>query len=300
MALAPEPVIAGLAGRQHGVVTRPQLLRAGVSANAIDHRVKARWLRPIHRGVYVIDPMAGAHTRAMAAVLAAGPGAVLSHRSAAVEWRLIPDLGGAVTVEVTVPHGRDGGRHRPRIRAHRVSSLASDEVAKLNGMAITSASRTLLDIASIVRYREVEQAVARAESQGLTSHAKLMALLARHPRWPGRGALRAILGEESGPALTRSKAEERFLALVRKARMPEPEVNVKTQGYEVDFYWRENRLVVEIDGRAYHSSARSFQRDRDRDGVLVAAGLRVMRVTWYQVVNEPEVLLVRLAQALAR
>ncbi|MGH7502427.1 MAG: endonuclease domain-containing protein [Longimicrobiales bacterium] len=112
--------------------------------------------------------------------------------------------------------------------------------------------------------------------------------------------LLALIERGASPPLTRSAAEEHFLGLIRKAQLREPEVNMQVEGYEVDFVWRSERLVVEIDGRAFHSSDRSFESDRRRDGVLVAAGLRVMRVTWRQIVNEPEALLVRLTQALAR
>jgi very-short-patch-repair endonuclease len=123
-------------------------------------------------------------------------------------------------------------------------------------------------------------------------------LLARHPGRPGSPALRALLDRDSDPALTRSEAEARLLTLVRKGRLREPETNVLVCGYEVDFLWRRERLVVEVDGFAFHSSQRAFERDRRRDGRLLTAGYRIMRVTWRQLTEEPEVLLVRLARIL--
>jgi very-short-patch-repair endonuclease len=109
-----------------------------------------------------------------------------------------------------------------------------------------------------------------------------------------------MLQEGAKPALTRSKAEERFVELVRMARLPEPEANVEVFGHEVDFVWRRERLVVEVDGFAYHSSRSRFELDREKDGELSAAGVQVVRVTWHQIVAEPEAMLVRLAQTLAR
>ena len=113
-------------------------------------------------------------------------------------------------------------------------------------------------------------------------------------------AIRALLAAGAEPAFTRSEAETRFLMLVRKAQLPAPATNVALRGYEVDFLWRAEGLVVEIDGFAFHSSSAAFECDRRRDAVLAAAGLRVLRITWRQISQEPEALLVRLAQALVQ
>jgi very-short-patch-repair endonuclease len=110
--------------------------------------------------------------------------------------------------------------------------------------------------------------------------------------------LRALLDRNEGPAFTRSEAEERLLALVRAARLPHPELNVRVSGHEVDFLWRDARLVVEVDGFANHRTRAAFEHDRLRDAQLQGAGLTVMRVTWRQIVAEPEALLARLALAL--
>jgi very-short-patch-repair endonuclease len=144
----------------------------------------------------------------------------------------------------------------------------------------------------------LEQVLARADRQRLLDREKIETLLARYPRRRGRARLSPLLTNPASPSLTRSEAEDRFLTLVRKAGLRQPETNVLIRDFEVDALWRAERLVVEIDGFAFHSSPEAFERDRQRDGVLAAAGFRVMRTTWRQLTSEPEALLVRLAQAL--
>jgi very-short-patch-repair endonuclease len=248
------------------------------------------------RGVYLVGPIVPPLGREMAAVLACGEKAVLSHRSAASLWNLLP-YPAPPTVHVTVPPGRS--RDRPGIRVHR-QLLQADEMRMLTRIPITTPTRTLLDLAADVGAGELEQAVAQAERRHLASRTKLLSLLARYPGRRGTPALRVVLGRDGRPAMTRSRAERRFLALVRKARLPEPEVNLGLGPYEIDFLWREERLVVETDGWEFHSSRESFEADRRRDADLVAQGFTVMRVTWRQLADEPAAVLVRLAQALAR
>jgi very-short-patch-repair endonuclease len=149
-----------------------------------------------------------------------------------------------------------------------------------------------------ITYRGLERAFGEAVARRLTTGAAVLDVLSRHPRQPGSRALRSVLGSDQ-LALTRSEAEERLLALIRRAGLPEPETNVRICGYEVDFLWRPQRLIVEMDGHAFHSTPERFESDRLRDGVLAAAGLRVMRVTWRQLTQEPEAILVRLGAALA-
>jgi very-short-patch-repair endonuclease len=293
-----DALIAGLAERQHGIVTRARLIEAGLTSASIKSRVAARWLRPVHRGVYRVGPVRAGHWREMAAVLACGPGAVLSHRSAAALRKLLPRPEDSDPVDVMVP-GRDRGR-RPGIHARRVALLDPEDVEEAHGIPVTSAARTLLDLGSVAGTRELEQALARAERWELTTRADLGSLVDRRPRHRGGPRIRTLLGNPAGPALTRSEAEERFLALIAKAGLRMPETNVVVARYEVDFLWRKNRLVVEVDGYAFHSSKKRFEGDRRRDADLAARGLRVIRVTWRQIVEEPEAMLVRLAQALIR
>lgn len=288
--------IRAIAACQHGVVTRSQLLDAGVPLHVIEYRVKTGRLHGLHRGVYRVGPLAAGREREMAAVLASGETAVLSHRSAAVMWRLLPGSTDA-PVEVTVRGGfRAPGAH---VHVHRSAILQDDETMVLEGIPITNAARTILDLAGCVGPRELEQALARAERNHLLEHHQLMDLVGRHSRRAGTRTLRALLAHAREPALTRSEAEARFLTLVRRARLLDPEANALVNGYEVDFLWRTRRLIVEVDGFAFHSSATAFEQDRGRDAALAAAGFRVIRFTWHQLTREPEVLLVHLAQALA-
>jgi very-short-patch-repair endonuclease len=133
--------------------------------------------------------------------------------------------------------------------------------------------------------RELEQALAEVYTRRLARRSELVALLARRRRRPGFAALRALIERNAHPAMTRSEAEERLLALVRKAGFPAPEVNVRVGKHEVDFVWREQDLIVEVDGFRYHSSRAAFERDRLRDAELGAQGWRVMRITWCQIVD---------------
>lgn len=234
--------------------------------------------------------------REMAAILACGPEAVVSHRSAAGLWKLLPSPGGSAPVDITEP----GARRRVKgIRARRGPALEPDEIAEVHGIPVTAPARTLLDLAGIVRDRELEQALAQADRSGLSDRATLGSLLQRRPGHRGVRRIRDLLDAPTGPALTRSEAEERFLALVKKARLPTPDTNVVVGTYEVDFLWRPQRLVIEVDGYAFHSSRSRFESDRERDADLAARGLQVIRVTWDQVVNAREATLARVAQALA-
>ena len=288
--------IASLAGQQRGLVTRAQLLELGLTRHAIDNWVRSGRLHALHRGVYLLGyakPSEGA--RELAALLACGPGAVVSHGSAAALWHLLP--GWPSDVDVTLA-GRHCGPKRG-IRIHRVVTLDRRDVRRLGGIPVTTPARTLLDVAAALPARNLEQALAEAQARGLMRRADLASLLARHPSRPGTRPLRRLLEADAAPALTRSEAEERFLALIRAAELPPPEVNAGLAGYEVDFLWREQGLVVEVDGFTFHGSRAAFERDRRRDTDLTARGFRVIRVTWRQIVDAPEALVVRLATALA-
>jgi very-short-patch-repair endonuclease len=168
----------------------------------------------------------------------------------------------------------------------------------MRGIPITAPARTILDLAAVVAPRELELALSEAETRRLTSRSELRALLARVGPRPGVAALRSLLDTEAGPSLTRSEAEERCLALIRTAELPAPEVNIRIGGHEVDFLWRSEQLVIEVDGFRFHSSRGAFERDRRRDAELAALGFRVLRVTWRQIVDRPEALVARIASVL--
>ena len=219
----------------------------------------------------------------MAAVLAAGEGAVLSHRSAAALWG-IRDTARA-RIEVSVPRHR---RSRPRLELHEVE-LAFDEVTIHRGIPATTPSRTLFDLAGVLTAQQLERAIDQAEIRRLTSPTSLEALVARHPGRRGTTALRSILGHSYriGHTLTRSDLEDRFLALLAAHRLPRPQTNrmidlPNGEWTEADCVWPAHRLVVELDGYATHATRRAFERDRARDRDLQAAGWRVLRITWRQ------------------
>jgi very-short-patch-repair endonuclease len=292
-----ELAIARLASRQHGVLTRAQLRDAGLADGAIEYRLRVGRLHALHRGVYLVGHSdAPPHAHEMAAILACGPSAVLSHGSAARLWRLLP-LTQLSSLHVTVVKKDPGPK--PGIVVHRVARLDPREARTCNRVPVTTPSRTLLDLAATVSPPELERAAAEAQVRRLVRGRDLLALLVRNPRHRGAATLRALIESEADPAMTRSEAERRFLSLIRAAELPAPEVNVRVGRHEVDFLWRESGLVVEVDGFRFHSSTAAFERDRARDAELLALGFHVMRVTWRQIVTRPEAMLVRLAQAIA-
>jgi very-short-patch-repair endonuclease len=201
-------------------------------------------------------------------------------------------------VEVTMPRAKR--RKIVGVRIHRVRDLLPDEVTTIDGIPVTAPARTLLDIAETAPTRDVEQALAKGLRMGIVTRAELHLMMERHPNHRGGPLLRQLLDAEGGPAFTRSEAEKRLLQIMRTARLPRPELNVQVLGHEVDFLWRSARLVAEVDGYAYHGSARSFAEDRRRDAELTAAGYRVIRFTWRDLNKGRLATVVRLAQALVR
>lgn len=289
--------IANLATRQHGVVSRTQLLSAGFSRHRIDSRIASGHLHIVHRGVYRVGNKAPARlAREMAAVLACGPGAVISNRSAARMWQFAPPDPDAA-VDVTVPRRR--APSHPGIQAHRTTRLKDRDITAIERIPVTTAARTILDLAALLPLHLLERVVAEAQVRRRVNRRGLDDQVERNPRRPGTRALRALLELERGPAITRSEAERQFLALVRAADLPTPAVNTRIGRYEVDFLWRAERVVVEVDGYAYHSNRQAFERDRARDAELAAAGYTVLRVTWRQLTRTPEAVIARIAGALA-
>jgi very-short-patch-repair endonuclease len=212
----------------------------------------------------------------MAAVLACGPDAVLSHRSAAALWSLRPSA--PSQTDVTVPGrtraGQDG------IAVHNVRALHPRDRNTVDGIPVTSVHRTLLDYAELAAPNQLGWAFEAADRIDLLDLRAIDELCARSPGRHGLRALQALATEHRGPAPeTRSELERRFLALIREAGLPEPSVNVLVAGFMVDFYWPSSCLVVELDGYAFHRTRRSFEDDRAKDVQLQLAGCRVLRLT---------------------
>ena len=292
-------VIAGIAVRQFGVVSRSQLLARGVARSTIQRRLRAGLLRSLHRGIYLVGhskPERG--TWELAAVLACGDRTVVSHRSAAWMWGLLPYPAKPRPVDVTVSGGREAAR-RAGIRIHCVRSLDRRDTRSLNGIPATTPARTLLDLATLLPPHLLERVIAEAEVRRLVRRRDLLDQLERNPGRRGTRVLRGVLDLDGGPAFTRSNAERRLLRLLRAAELPIPRVNSRVGRYEVDFVWSEQRLVVEFDSFRVHSPRAKFERDRQRDAELAAAGYTVIRVTWRQLVDSPEAVVARIAQALA-
>jgi very-short-patch-repair endonuclease len=252
-------------------------------------------LHRVRCGVYQVGHSSPPSLAAeVSALLAFGPGSILSHRSAAVLWELLPSDGGPVDLTVI---GRECGR-RPGVRDRRARRLAPEALRQRDGLPVTAPARTLLDIAGAVRPQQLERAVNEAFVRRLTTMKELRATLGSSKGRPGTPALRRLLDELEGPSMTRSEAEERMRALLSRARLPSPETNVRVGPYEVDMLWRGERLVVEVDGYAFHGTRAAFERDRVRDAELQARGLRVLRVTWRQLSDEPQEIVGRIARML--
>jgi very-short-patch-repair endonuclease len=279
-----DPAVARVAARQEGMVSTEQLVAAGVDRGAIAWRVRRGRLHPYHRGVYSVG-----HTRLTprarlwAAVLACGgPGAaLLAFRAAAAPWDLMPMPSGAIDV-ITVR--RSGSR--PGIRVHR-TKLAPEDVTQIDGLPLTTPTRTLIDLSDQLSPHRLQRVLHRAEILRLLDVNAIHARLAALPGRRSRTLLKALATLQRGPDVTRSELEERFLALVAKHNLPRPLVNHRVEGYEVDFYWPDQRLIVETDGAATHLTPTAFEADRARDAHLTALGYRVIRITWRQLTERP-------------
>jgi len=274
--------VLALAARQHGVVARRQLLELGMAPAAIRHRVRRGRLDPIWRGVYAVGrPALTRMATWMAAVLACGPAAALSHGTAAVLWRIRSREPSAI--EVTVPRG--GSARRPGVVAHR-RVLRSDEITWRHGIPVTTPTCTLVDLATRLNPRELEAAVGEADKLDLVDPESLRSALDGMGRRHGVAPLRAVLDRRT-LILTDSELERRFLPIVRKAGLPAARTQARVNGFRVDFYWPELALVVETDGLRYHRTPAQQTRDRERDQVHAANGLTPLRFTHAQITFEP-------------
>ncbi|HEY5428259.1 MAG TPA: DUF559 domain-containing protein, partial [Solirubrobacteraceae bacterium] len=293
----PDRLIAAAAGTQAGMITRRELFDLGVTPAMVDNAVARGRLIPVHRGVYAVGhsslpPLAPV----MAAVLAVGQGALVSHWSAAALWGLAPAADGEIDVTVVA---RDAGRRRRGIRVHRTDVLDPSDATTYHHIPVVSAARALLDITPDLTPPRLERTFDAALKEGrLTRHA-VAQTAARNARRCGAGRLAALARAELPVTPdTRSRPEEDFLRLVRAGGLPDPEMNAVVCGYVVDALWRRPRLVVEIDGYAFHGTRRSFERDHERDQALTEAGFAVMRFTRDQIVTQPERVLVLLTRRL--
>ncbi len=272
-----------LARRQHGILTRRDLLALGYGSGAIERRLASGRLHRVAPGVYAVGwPDLTPKQRWMAAVRACGEGALLSHRSAAALWGIGKEPRDCV--EVSVRRRRKGRRAGIKVRAR--PSLPAGDVVRRDLIPVTCPARTLLDLATVLSRRALERAVNEADKFDLIDPEALRAALENHTGEPGVRPLRTLLDRHTF-RLSDTELEVRFRPIAAAAGLPPPQTKAGLNGYEVDFFWPELRLVVETDGLRYHRTASTQARDRRRDQLHTATGYTVLRFTHYEVRYEP-------------
>jgi very-short-patch-repair endonuclease len=286
--------LAKLTARQHGVVSRRQLYDLGYSRSGIARRVEKRRLLRVHRGVYAVGhKRLTAKGRWMAAVLACGPGTVLSHLEAAAlhDLRQI----GSGPVNVTAP-----GRHElAGIRCHWARTLDRHDTTTVDGIPVTTLARTYLDLAEALNHRRLLEALEAGQRQNKLDRHAIEAVIARNPGRHGITPLQDAIAELTDePPLIQSPLEHAFREIIRRHHLPQPQFNVYVEGELVDVVWREHRLVVEVDSWGYHRGKRSFENDRRRGNKLLRARWRLARFTDAQVTFGPDGVGVELSELL--
>ena len=273
-----------------------QLRALGLDRHWVHRRVESGFLHRLYRGVYSVGvPHVAARGRYLASVMACGPGAWLSHRSGAALWALRPN---AVHLEVTVPKNRAGP---PGVHVYRTRLFAPQDFTIHDGIPVTSVARTLLDLSAVVKTHELAVAIDRAERLGLFDLRAITELLERANGRRGARALRnAIAAYE--PSTQKSELERRFKALIETTTdIPTPAFNAAVDGetatHEVDAFWQNEKLAVQLDGFEFHRTRRDRERDAASDADLELAGQRVMRLTWDDVAVHGERTLRRLRVA---
>jgi very-short-patch-repair endonuclease len=285
-----------LARRQHGVIERKQLAALGLSGRAIEHRIATGRLHPVRIRVYAVGrPELTRHGHWMAAVLALGETAVLSHSSAAALWGVSPELTRQIEVSIRTAASRQG----LGLRVHRQLGLQDGDTTAHAGIPVTAVPRTLMDLATRVDRIAIERMINEADKRGLVSPEALRASLGRYRGQRGVRRLRELLDSRTF-RLTDSELERRFLALVRSAGLPMPLTGQRVNGFKVDFYWAELGLVVETDGLTYHRTSAQQARDRIRDQAHTAAGLTQLRFAHTQVRFEAEQVAATLSRVVRR
>jgi very-short-patch-repair endonuclease len=276
--------IAEVASRQYGVVTRRQLR---IGQDAIDHRCRSAQLHRVHHGVYAVGHIGlGQEARWLAAVLACGDGAVLSHRSAAALWNI--RLGELFKPEVTTADRR----RLPQVTAHRARLAAADRATR-RGIPVTSPARTLADLAHVLDHDELTRALRETMFRRLYDRPAIEDALTRRPS----RALRDLLTEAS---VTQSMLEDRFLTICKRHRLPTPHTQHRIGAKRYDFAWPDQRLVVETDSWLAHSTPYAFQADRSQTNALQLAGWLILRFTWADLTRRSRRVAATVSRALTR
>ena len=282
-----ETELARIAGAAHGVVTRAQLLRAGVTADEIRWRVRTGSLLREHRGVYRVGHRAPTiEATYLAAVFAAGHGALLRVRAAA--YLLVLVKGAPPPPEVTAPKQR----RIEGVRVHRSRSLNAQDATTVRGIPVTTVPRTLIDIASVLPVDALARACHEAGVRYGTGPKAVEEVLARRPTSPGAKKLRRVI--HGDVHVTLSRLEARFLELLREEGLPSPVTNRPAGGRRVDCRWPQRRLTVELDGYRFHNSRHSWEQDRRREREARARGDEFRRYTYGDVTEQPSLMLAEL------
>jgi len=293
--------LARLAARQHGVVTHRQLAVIGIRGSMLTRRVASGRLQRIYRGVFAVGHIQRTpEARWIAAVMACGQGTILSHLDAAALWRIYDGVGTKIHVTTTTR----SPRRLPAIQAHRARRIHEEDVTVKDGIPVTTVARTLVDLTDVLSRDRVLRAIREAEFLRLLDLDSLNAAVGRAHGRRRLSVLTQALAHHRPGQIVRDELEHRFLELVRAAGLPEPETNVNVQTrrqlYEVDCLWLEQRVAVELDGRAAHARTAAFESDRRKDTALSAVGLRPLRFTWHRVKNEATDVLAELEATLAQ
>jgi very-short-patch-repair endonuclease len=288
--------IDALAVAQEQVASRAQLLAAGLGRGALAHRLSTRRYRRMYQAIYLLGYGRPTFRQWLwATLLLGGSGAALSHRTAAGLWRMLPT--NEDVIDVSLPDRFVRPRHGLRIHRTRID-LNADVVA-LGGLAVTSPVRTVCDLVVSEATEVAEAALTEALVHRQLPAGAVRALEGRLVRHVGAAKVRRLLAAEQEFGYTRSAAERRLRALLAGSGLPMPRFNELINGHLVDCHWPVQRLLLEVDAFGTHGDRRSFERDRRRDQDHLAAGYRVIRITWRQLVQEPGRVLVRIAQTLA-
>jgi very-short-patch-repair endonuclease len=282
---ARETSLSQLASLQHGVVTRGDLASLGFGRRQIERRAADGRLVRVHRGVYAVGHAAlSREGRWMAAVVACGERAVLSHRSAAVCW-------GCADREDLVPHVTAPHRLRPAgVVAHR-GRLAPADMTMRDGIPVTSPARTLADLAQSLSEEALERVVRQAQFRRLFDPLAIRDALQRRP-----SALLRQLLDDLNPS--QSELEDRFLRLCRRHGIPRPHAQVRDGRRRPDFVWPEARLIVEVDSWQAHGTQHAFQADRTLSNAVQLAGWTILRFTYADITRRDVRVAAQLRQAL--
>lgn len=281
------------------MITAWQLAACKLNSNAITVRIRRGQLHRVHRGVYAVGTgVLTLRGQLTAAVLACGDDAVLSHRSAAAWWRMLPWDGRDLEVIVRGGAGRTISGIRPRWSR----SLTERDIWRRDHIRVTSPARTALDLAADMTPKALRRMVRQALAERRVTIRQLADVLGRAPRHPGARALRAIVADGHVP--TRSELEDVALDLLERSGIERPEVNpglhLDDRDIHPDLLFRSHRLVIELDSRRWHHDPLTQRDDADKQAILEAQGYRVLRITWQQIVDDPHQTLRRIRSALER